>query len=138
MSMNSTKEQIPFWKWWEGKRMITNVGYLILIGYFSYKYYLRFSDLPGNSIVDPERLDFHMLKLPIISFVGLNIMYSLFSIISFLFHSLMKKAKLDFFTENKMSWRVFFLVQFILAIFILLIFYGWQPPIKIRSDFYFY
>jgi len=131
--MNSIVEKIPFWKWWEGKRMQFNIGFFILTLVACCLYYIFI--VPDNPYVSFRRLIIYLLRLSILSFLFVNIFYSVFSLISFIFYSVAKNTKSGYFLDNQVFWKALFFFQCLFALLILLIVFGGSPPFPYIYEF---
>ena len=100
-------QKITFLNWWEGKRVLFNRIVLIL-GVIAF--FMSFESISNT------------VKFFIYYFFFVNIVYAIFSLISYIFNLLFNN-KLSF-LQNKMFWGFLFVIQILIAILGLLVIIG--------------
>ncbi len=132
--MNSDNENITFLKWWEGKRIRFNIILLVIFAVFLSFLYFKYSP-------DPRYIN-HWIKQSLSSFLIVNFIYSMFSIVSYFFNSSeneLGNKKQSEFLKNKSFWRFLLFIQFVIAVLVIFIMVLGTPlPLIIPEGMYYY
>jgi len=108
MNMNSNNEQVTFLRWWESKRILFNlivlIGLVVLVS-VTFGGFSAISSIP--------------IKLTLVLILFINIFYALFSLIGFIFKSVIgdfDNVQLNYFFQNRSIWQFLFVINVLIAL----------------------
>lgn len=134
--MNSDNENITFLKWWEGKRIRFNIILLVIFAVFLSFIYFKYSPDPSPRYIN------HWIKQSLSSFLIVNFIYSMFSIVSYFFNSSeneLGNKKQSEFLKNKSFWKFLLFIQFVIAVLVIfIIVLGTPLPLIIPEGMYYW